>query len=63
MADDGNVECLQQWARRFQPSGRIVVAGDEDDVEMRRAGLGLLQEAVELLLRCGGGICIVEDVA
>lgn len=62
-ADYGDIERLQQRGGGFQPSGRVVVAGDDDDGEVWRAALGLGQEIVELLLRLGRRIGIVEDVA
>ena len=46
VADDGGAVHFQQRAGCFQAAGRIVVAGDDDDIELRRAGAGLLQEGV-----------------
>jgi hypothetical protein len=54
---------FQQRPRRFQPARRVVVAGDDDDVQLRRGRPGLLQEAVQLALRGGRRVRVVEDVA
>jgi hypothetical protein len=54
---------FQQRPRRFQAAGRIVVAGDDDDLQVRRAQLGPLQEAVQLALGGGRRVCVVENVA
>ena len=63
VADDARAVRFQQRPRRFQPARRIVVAGDDDDVQLRRAHPGLLQEPVQLALRRGGRVRIVEHVA
>jgi hypothetical protein len=54
---------FQQRPRRFQPARRIVVAGDDDDLQVWRAQLGPLQETVQLALGGGRGVGIVENVA
>jgi hypothetical protein len=54
---------FEQRARRFQPARRIVVAGDDDDLQLRRARLRPLQEAVQLALGGGRWVGVVEDVA
>ncbi len=63
VADDAGAVRFEQRARRLQPSRRIVVAGNDDDVELRSARAGLLQEPVKLLLRCGRRIGGIEHVA
>jgi hypothetical protein len=54
---------FEQRTRGFQAAGRIVVAGDDDDVQLRRTRTRLLQETVELALRDRRRVRVVEDVA
>jgi hypothetical protein len=62
-ADHARAMRFQQWSRRLQPAGRIVIAGDDDQVQMRRAFLGPLQETVELLLRRRRRIGVVKNIS
>ena len=61
--DDGGVHGFQQRARRFQSSGGVVVARNDDGVQVRHTRLGLLQKAVELLLRGSRRVGGVKHIA
>ena len=53
----------QQRTGRLQPAGRVVVAGSDDDVEVRTSLRGLVQKlVVGRLCRCRW-VAIVKDVA
>jgi hypothetical protein len=62
-ADHAGAVRLQQRTGGLQAPRRVVVAGDDDQVQMRHAFLRPLQEAVQLLLRRRRRIGVVEDVA
>jgi len=63
VADHAGAVRLEQRAGGLDAAGRVVVARDEHDVEPWRALARLLEETVQLFLRLGRRVGVVEDVA
>jgi hypothetical protein len=57
------IESVEERRRRLQTGRRIMVAGDQHDVQMRHAAARGGEKAVQQALAGGGGVGIVEDVA
>ena len=63
VANDHGAMRFEQRPWRFQPARRVVIAGNDDDIELRTASARLLQETVELALRRGRWVAVVKDIA
>ena len=62
VTDDMDVECLEQLLRCVEKGGRVVIAGDDDDMPAGRAD-GSPQKTVIQFLRTGRWRAVVEYVA
>ena len=63
ITDGSGIKRGKQRRGRFQSARRVVIAGDDDDIQVRNTLLGGSEKTVELLLGGGGRIGIIEDVA
>jgi len=62
-ADDVDAERSQEATRRFKAGGGVVIAGNDDDVELRAEAFEAEKRVVEELHGLAGRVLAVEDIA
>ena len=62
-ADNVHIQCGQQGARGLQSAGRVVIAGNHDNLDSRPCGTYMTKRSIKELLGFAGGVLAIENVA